>query len=329
MINQNRTWKLRWNVLAIVAVLLLGAATLTDAQEKRTVAEIQADIAEKRQAVTEIRSDIGRLEIELREAKVAEGIEEDEDELTVVFYPIAPENVQLVARTAMRLLPSVQITFSTCDQMLSIIGTKADHDKVREIFAQLEKAQTPAPLVAQGAPSHNLFDRTEGRENVAASGLLRAQANPEPTVKVYNLSGLPVSAQMGHGIIGRSVYAPGKTDAWLSLGNSNGNLLLVHGSEAEHKIVAETIAKLRSTGDANADENPMLVRTYTLSIDFQVAHALIERLIPRTHETQNVRHEWNVSGGYKLILWARKSDHDRVAALFEQIEAEVRAAGEE
>ena len=45
MINQNRTWKLRWTVLALFAVFALGATTLTDAQEgTRTVAEIQADI---------------------------------------------------------------------------------------------------------------------------------------------------------------------------------------------------------------------------------------------------------------------------------------------
>jgi len=87
MINQNRSWKLRWQILAVVAALFIGAATLTDAQERSPAAEIRADIDAKRQALAEIRVDIGKLEAELLEAKVAEGIEIDEEEQIVVFYP--------------------------------------------------------------------------------------------------------------------------------------------------------------------------------------------------------------------------------------------------
>ena len=63
MINQNKTWKLHWKVLALIAVLCIGIATLTDAQERRSVAEIRADIEP--------------LIAELREAAEAEGITDD------------------------------------------------------------------------------------------------------------------------------------------------------------------------------------------------------------------------------------------------------------
>jgi len=59
MIRQDRKWALRWKILALVVAFTIGTATLTDAQEKRTVAEIQADI--------------DKLQVELREAMVAEG----------------------------------------------------------------------------------------------------------------------------------------------------------------------------------------------------------------------------------------------------------------
>lgn len=45
MISHTKTWKLRWKILALVAVLFLGVTTMTDAQTtKRSAAEIQAEI---------------------------------------------------------------------------------------------------------------------------------------------------------------------------------------------------------------------------------------------------------------------------------------------
>jgi len=151
MINQNRTWKLRWQILALLAAMLIGAATLTDAQERRPVAEIQADIEERRQAIAEMRVDIGKLQAELLETKVAEGIELDEDDLTVVFYPAPSKEHRSLFSAALGNLARnssspMEVTLGLESNMYAIIGTKADHDKVREMFAQLEKAQAAKEL---------------------------------------------------------------------------------------------------------------------------------------------------------------------------------------
>ena len=176
MINQNRTWKLRWQMLAIFAAMLIGAATLTDAQERRPAAEIEAEIAERRQAIAEMRVDIGKLEAELLEAKVAEGIELDEEEMTVEFYPVARENLTLVTSTLQMLgrATSSEMMFRLehDKNMLAVIGNKADHDKVREMLAQLERAQNPvipaqAGIQTDGVNPASLDPRLRGGDGEA------------------------------------------------------------------------------------------------------------------------------------------------------------------
>jgi len=141
MINQNRTWKLRWQILAVVAAMLIGAATLTDAQERRPVADIQADIEERRQAIAEMQVDIGKLQAELIETKVAEGIELDEDERIVEFYPVPPENIRMVGSMIVMLrqeMPNAMFMIEFEKNMIVVTGTKADHDKVKTMLAELE-----------------------------------------------------------------------------------------------------------------------------------------------------------------------------------------------
>lgn len=59
MLNQTGTWKLRWKILALMAVFVLGVTTMTDAQTpKRSPAEIQVEI--------------NRLQAELKEVETKE-----------------------------------------------------------------------------------------------------------------------------------------------------------------------------------------------------------------------------------------------------------------
>ncbi|MDR0328221.1 MAG: hypothetical protein LBI05_08010 [Planctomycetaceae bacterium] len=89
---------------------------------------------------------MSKLEAELREAKQAEGIEEDEDEITTVFYPVSEQDTEMVFTV---IEDGLHLTHSSKrfliqtphDGLIPITGTKAVHDKVKEVFAQLEKAR--------------------------------------------------------------------------------------------------------------------------------------------------------------------------------------------
>ncbi len=61
MLKQIGTWKLRWNILAFVAVLFLGVTTLTDAKEKKP-----------KKSATEIQAKIDKLQIQLQKVKETE-----------------------------------------------------------------------------------------------------------------------------------------------------------------------------------------------------------------------------------------------------------------
>ncbi len=61
MIRQIGTWKLRWKIFAMVAVLCLGAATLTDAKEKKP-----------KKSAADIQKKIDKLQTQLQKAKDAE-----------------------------------------------------------------------------------------------------------------------------------------------------------------------------------------------------------------------------------------------------------------
>jgi len=179
MINQNRSWKLRWQILALVAVMFIGAATLTDAQERRPVVEIQAEIAERRQAIAEMRVDIGKLETELLEAKVAEGIEIDEDDRIVVAYSVSSENFRAANLTLHFLVAdasnTMRIVAESDRNRFVVVGSKADHDKVQEMLAELEKAQNSVIPAQAGIPTDDvnpvyLAPRLRGGDGTDAAG---------------------------------------------------------------------------------------------------------------------------------------------------------------
>jgi len=125
MINQNRTWKRRWKILALLAVLLLGVTTLTDAQErKRSVAEIQADI--------------DKLQIELREAR-----EEAREEKIITAYRLLSLDADMVTTAVATLFPYPEsnVPWSLTREMLVVVGSEADHALVREMFEEISKMQ--------------------------------------------------------------------------------------------------------------------------------------------------------------------------------------------
>ena len=128
MIQSKSTWKRRWKILALLAVLCIGIATLTDAQEKRKAAEIQAEIE--------------TLQAELREAQEAEGIVVINDQVaepTVEFYPVTEENRMFIVNTLSFLVPNVR---SSMDKnRFAVIGSKSDHAKVKEMLAKLQQAE--------------------------------------------------------------------------------------------------------------------------------------------------------------------------------------------
>jgi uncharacterized membrane protein YkoI len=116
MINQNGTWKLRWKILALCAVLVLGAATLTHAQEgTRTVAEIQADI--------------NALQAELREATAA-----TEEQIIKIY------SLDGVPKTrALRYLSSligVRVVLDEESNSIVVAGSEVAHENVQELLTQ-------------------------------------------------------------------------------------------------------------------------------------------------------------------------------------------------
>ena len=129
MINQNRTWKLRRKIVALLAVLLLGVTTLTDAQEqKRSVAEIQADI--------------DKLQIELREAKGVSPLALQEDKKVTAYRFLTREaDMVTVAAATLFPYPESNVPWSLDREMLVVVGSEADHALVREMFEEISKMQ--------------------------------------------------------------------------------------------------------------------------------------------------------------------------------------------
>ena len=161
MINQNRTWKLRWKMLALCAVLVLGAATLTDAQEKRPVAEIKAEIE--------------KLQAELREATAAT------EEQIIKIYSLdgAPKT------KALRYLSSligVRVVFDEESNSIVVAGSEVDHANVQELLTQstreavaaAEKMETQPQRLMPINKEQPIQERlTEMRTPVLANGAER------------------------------------------------------------------------------------------------------------------------------------------------------------
>jgi len=119
-------------IAVLVAILFIGAATFTNAQEKqRSVADIKADIA-KLQA-----------ELKAAEAAVAKGNAVAGDKQTLVIYrpqfkypDLSEQPLQTLLKT---LLPEVKWTRD--EHNLTVFGHKAHHDKVRNMIAQLHQQE--------------------------------------------------------------------------------------------------------------------------------------------------------------------------------------------
>ena len=110
--------------MALVTALVIGAVTLTDAQEKRRPA-------------AEIQADIDKLQTELRESQQAEGIEVYAEERVSVSYPVARDQFGLALNIIQHKLPAVSINID--EGKIHVTATQADHKKVEEILPQLEK----------------------------------------------------------------------------------------------------------------------------------------------------------------------------------------------
>ena len=145
MINQNRTWKLRWKMLALCAVLVIGAATLTGAQERRPIANIQADIE--------------KLQAELRETVAAE--EETGEPITRTY------SLDGVPKTkALRYLSSligVQVVLDEENNSIIVTGrSKVSHENVRELLTQSTREAVAAAEKMETQPQRQIPLATRG-----------------------------------------------------------------------------------------------------------------------------------------------------------------------
>ena len=157
MIQEKRTWKRRWKILALLAVLCIGATTLTDAQERRKAAEIQADIETLQAELREALKNEPRTS-ESGEAEFIMDTVDFADEPTVEFYPIASENFTFILNTVRGLMPTVRISVAQDGNMLSIVGSKSDHAKVKAMLAKLQQAEKE--------PEQNVAPEWAGQDNI-------------------------------------------------------------------------------------------------------------------------------------------------------------------
>ena len=196
MIQSKSTWKRRWKILALLAVLCIGIATLTDAQERRKAAEIQAEIE--------------TLQAELREAQEAEGIMVDENEPTAEFYPVTEENRMFIVNTLSFLVPNVR---SSMDKnRFAVIGTKAEHEKIKEMLAKLQKAEK------------------EPEQNVAPEW-----ARKDDIMCAYSLNGINKE---------KALRLLSSLKGLLMKLDEERNMLLVFGSEVMHSNVKELLGQV-------------------------------------------------------------------------------------
>jgi type II secretory pathway component GspD/PulD (secretin) len=128
MIKKNKTGRLRLKVLALVAVFTLVAATLTSAQERRSVAEIQADI--------------DKLHVELREAVSAV------KPITKIFWLSHVSAQEMQVHVLDHFKKQVQILTTTTDSRMFIVqGTESQLADLEVFLQRLDVAPSTSKAV--------------------------------------------------------------------------------------------------------------------------------------------------------------------------------------
>ena len=283
MIQQIGTWKLRWKILALTAMLLIGTVTLTDAQEKRT--------KNTKKTAAEIQQKIDKLQARLQEMKEEESdIAKEERPLWVSYKPSMDVNTAL--SLAQALLPNVRMVVDS--EHLFVLGRESEHDTIWKLLDDLEKKEKEP-------------EKEDGTSEETR------------VLKIYRLPDHRVDTVFFYI---KAIVAAGVLEARLIRDDAT-NSIIIQGSPAEHEKIYKMLKVWEQKeegvdvrGDTKEDEQILKNLHLASSVDkvFPLAQALLA-------DSPDTRLEKDKHAN-SIIFWGSESDYNKLLKMAHELAEE-------